>query len=116
MTIGYKCTFPRERLVNNLPYLEGYAVHEGIYPCLSMTYAVSPKFVSHQEQLDVSRMQCIFFSVNNTILCLIKEVANTCRFSLLCNIIDLPRPLSNDPRFIQFIYHYSHASKRFVHL
>ena len=26
----------------------------------------------------------------------------------------LPRPLSNDPRFIQFIYHYSHASKCFV--
>ena len=26
----------------------------------------------------------------------------------------LPRPLSNDPRFIQCIYRYSHASKRFV--
>ena len=26
----------------------------------------------------------------------------------------LPRPLSNDPRFIQCIYHFSHASKRFV--
>ena len=26
----------------------------------------------------------------------------------------LPRPLSNDPRLIQYIYHYSHASKRFV--
>ena len=25
-----------------------------------------------------------------------------------------PRPLSNDPRFIQGIYRYSHASKRFV--
>ena len=70
MTIGYKCTFSRERLINILPFLEGYAVHEGIYPCLSMTHAVSHKFVYHQEQLDVSRMQCIF-SVNNTILGLI---------------------------------------------
>ena len=26
----------------------------------------------------------------------------------------LPRPLSNDPRIIQFIYRYCHASKRFV--
>ena len=26
----------------------------------------------------------------------------------------LPRPLSNDPRFIQCIYRYSHASKPFV--
>ena len=26
----------------------------------------------------------------------------------------LPRPLSNDPRFIQCIYRYSHASKRLV--
>ena len=26
----------------------------------------------------------------------------------------LPQPLSNDPRFIQCIYRYSHASKRFV--
>ena len=26
----------------------------------------------------------------------------------------LPRPLSKDPRYIQFIYHYSHASKRLV--
>ena len=26
----------------------------------------------------------------------------------------LPRPLSNDPRFIQCIYRYSHVSKRFV--
>ena len=32
------------------------------------------------------------------------------------NGIDLPRPLSNDPRFIQFIYNYSQASKRFVYL
>ena len=29
-------------------------------------------------------------------------------------LILLPRPLSNDPRFIQYIYRYSHASKRFV--
>ena len=28
--------------------------------------------------------------------------------------IHLPRPLSNDPRFIQCIYRYCHASKRFV--
>ena len=26
----------------------------------------------------------------------------------------VPRPLSNDPRFSQCIYRYSHASKRFV--
>ena len=26
----------------------------------------------------------------------------------------LQRPLSNDPRFIQYIYRYSHAPKRFV--
>ena len=25
----------------------------------------------------------------------------------------LPRPISNDPRFIQYICHYSHASKAF---
>ena len=25
-----------------------------------------------------------------------------------------PRPLSNDPRYVQCIYQYSHASKRFV--
>ena len=30
------------------------------------------------------------------------------------NIILLPRPLSNDSRFNQFICRYSHASKRFV--
>ena len=29
-----------------------------------------------------------------------------------CGIILLPRPLSNDPRFNQYIYRYSHASKR----
>ena len=28
--------------------------------------------------------------------------------------INLPQPLSNDPRFIQFMYCYSHALKRFV--
>ena len=34
-------------------------------------------------------------------------------YALLHNIL-LPRSLSNDPQFIQFIYHYSHASKCFV--
>ena len=28
----------------NLAFLEGYAVHEGINPCLSMTHAFTPKF------------------------------------------------------------------------
>ena len=31
-------------------------------------------------------------------------------------VILLPRPLSNEPQFIQFIYRYSHATKRFVEL
>ena len=30
------------------------------------------------------------------------------------SLILQPQPLSNDPQFIQFIYQYSHASKRFV--
>ena len=42
-------------------FLEGYAGHEGINPRLSMTHAFTFKFVSHQEQLDVSRMQYMFF-------------------------------------------------------
>ena len=33
---------------------------------------------------------------------------------MLCTILLLPRPLCNDPRFIQFTYRYSHASTRFV--
>ena len=33
---------------------------------------------------------------------------------LISQTILLPRPLSNDPRFIQCIYRYNHASKRFV--
>ena len=41
---------------------EGYAVQEGINPFSGMSHAFTPKFVSHQEQLDVSRMQYIFFS------------------------------------------------------
>ena len=37
-----------------------------------------------------------------------------CGISLAYNIILLPRPLSDDSRFILCIYRYSHASKRFV--
>ena len=33
---------------------------------------------------------------------------------VLLHTILLPQALSNDPQFIQFIYYYSHASKRFV--
>ena len=33
--------------------------------------------------------------------------------TMLLDIL-LQRSLSNDPRFIQYIYRYSHASKRFV--
>ena len=36
-----------------------------------------------------------------------------CLYMSLENILQ-PRPLSNDHRFTQFIYRYSHASKRFV--
>ena len=49
----------------------------------------------------------------------IKGVVQKCLLSLLLfacsvNAILLPRHLSNDPRCIQCIYRYSHASKRFV--
>ena len=45
-----------------MSFLEGYSVNECINPFLGMAHAFTPKFVSHQERLDVSRMQYIFFS------------------------------------------------------
>ena len=42
------------------------------------------------------------------------EICTLIYFPCLTSSILLLRPLSNDPRFIQCIYRYSHASKRFV--
>ena len=50
-------------------------------------------------------------SKNDCIIYLSKQPHMT---SIVCKPILLLRPLSNDPRFIQSIYRYSHASKRFV--
>ena len=56
--------------------------------------------------------------------CFEELIILTFQRSEICTLIHFPwfktssilllRPLSNDPRFIQCIYRYSHASKRFV--
>ena len=64
--------FFQRKVGSYFAFLEGYAVHECINPCLSVTHAFTPKFLS----------------VNDTILCLIKEIASRVinRLNMLCNI------------------------------
>ena len=40
--------------ISGRAFFEGCAVHEGIHPLYGMAHAFRPKFVSHQEQQDVS--------------------------------------------------------------